>query len=293
VNIVVAVVTFQRPALLAELASHLAPQLEAADAELLVVDNDPARSAEGLAGVRYVAEPTPGIPAARNRALDEAGDATLLAFTDDDVRPSVDWLRALLDRQRATDADVVTGPVRFVFPSGAPRWADGAHCFRTRAQSGPPPSWPATNNVLLRLDALRQNGIRFEESYGMAGGSDTELFRRLGAAGATFAWADDAVVDELVPAERATARWAIKRSYRTGNTVTLCDVEERGRGAVAGEAARQSARWARWGMRAAVASVVRRDVAGAMRAASSFARAAGLLSGLTGHRVQEYQRSRG
>ena len=300
--VVVAVCTFQRPALLAALVEHLAPQLRAAGATLVVVDNDPAGSARTVvdvaatAGVelRYEAETRPGIPFARNRALDTAGGAELVAFTDDDVRPADGWLAALVDRQRETGADVVTGPVRFVFPDGAPRWSAGAHCFRTRTPAAADPSaWPITSNVLLRTATLRQHGIRFDEGYRLAGGSDTQLFRRLGAAGATFAWADGAVVDEQVPAERATVGWAVRRSYRTGNTATLCDVEERGRGPVARSTTRAAARWAWWGARAAAGAVARRDAEGAVRAASSLARAAGLVSGLTGRRYQEYGRGRG
>ena len=47
--------------------------------------------------MRYVHEPAPGISAGRNRALDEAGDADLLSFIDDDEVPRPGWLSALID----------------------------------------------------------------------------------------------------------------------------------------------------------------------------------------------------
>ena len=55
-----------------------------------MVDNDPAGSArEGCGGggrsqVRYALESVPGISSARNRVLDEAHDADVLVFLDDD-----------------------------------------------------------------------------------------------------------------------------------------------------------------------------------------------------------------
>lgn len=299
VTVAVCVITFRRAELLDGLIGALAPQLDRAGARMVIVDNDPDRSAEAVvrrradAGVpvQYAAEPRPGIPVARNRALQVAADVEVVVFTDDDVRPAAGWLDALLDVHAATGADVVTGPVRFVFDGVTPRWAAGAHCFRDRAPtSDDPAGWPATNNVLIRRRVLDDHGIAFDEGYGMAGGSDTQLFRRIGRAGGRFAWADEAVVDELVPRERTTVAWAVRRSYRTGNTASLCDLEQLGRRASARPTVGAAARWAWWGARSAGAAVVRFDPADAMRSMSSFARAGGLLAGLAGARYQEYGR---
>lgn len=300
-SVAVCVVTYRRPELLDGLIGALAPQLERTGARLVVVDNDPERSAEAVARrragagvpVQYEAEPRPGIPVARNRALRAAADAEVVVFTDDDVRPAEGWLDALLTAQAETGADVVTGPVRFVFAGPTPRWVAGAHCFRDRAPTSPDPcAWPATNNVLIRRRVLDDHGIAFDEGYGLAGGSDTQLFRRIGQVGGRVAWADDARVEELVPPERGTVAWAVRRSYRTGNTASLCDLEQVGRRASLRPTVRAAARWAWWGSRSAVAAVVRFDPAAAMRSLSSLARAGGLLAGLTGARYQEYGRAR-
>ncbi|WP_425454326.1 glycosyltransferase family 2 protein [Luteococcus japonicus] len=53
-------------------------------------------------GVRYVNETAPGLAAVRNRALDEAGNANLLAFIDDDETPAAGWLQHLVRTWRAT-----------------------------------------------------------------------------------------------------------------------------------------------------------------------------------------------
>ena len=297
-SITVCVATYRRPQLLSGLIELLSPQLEENDAELLVVDNDPARSAEATVryaigrgvAVRYEVETKPGTPAARNRALDAAADSDLFAFTDDDVRPVPNWLAALVSTQAATGADVVTGPVRYVFPSGEPGWASGAHCFVERAPSAPDPAaWPVTTNALMRTDFVRRSGVRFNEAYGLGVGEDTEFFRKLGLAGGTVAWAPAAIVEELVDADRATVRWALRRSYLVGSTSALID-----RGldpSTRGKWAAAAARWLWWGTRGVGAGVVRRDPAGLVRGLSSVSRAAGILNGIVGR--QEHFTRRG
>lgn len=296
-GVAVCIITYRRPELLGNLLDHLAETIQG-DEWVIVVDNDPAESAREAVSkprsgrIEYVHEPAPGIPRARNRAVRVATPAEFIAFIDDDVVPATSWLAALRATQAASGADIVTGPVRFVFPTGEPTWAQGAHCFRPRTnESVDPSTWPATNNVLIKRSVITDGNVWFDETYGMAGGSDTQLFRRLAATGATFAWADAAVVDELVPADRATVKWALRRSFRTGNTATLVAREAGVTDPVA--TLRSAARWIWWAGKSGGSAIVRRDRVHAVRSLSSLARAAGLVSGLTGTRYQEYRRARG
>ena len=100
--VTIAVLTFRRPDDLAELLPLLLAQAAENDGagrrvDVLVVDNDaaaggrPVVAALGDERIRYVVEETPGISAARNRALEEAGGA-FLVFIDDDERPHPGWL---------------------------------------------------------------------------------------------------------------------------------------------------------------------------------------------------------
>lgn len=71
-----------------------------APAEILVVDNAPsggitqALVREEFPGVRYVAEPVPGLDFARNRALHEATQP-VVAFLDDDAVAAPGWTAAI------------------------------------------------------------------------------------------------------------------------------------------------------------------------------------------------------
>jgi glycosyltransferase involved in cell wall biosynthesis len=99
-------------------------------AELLVIDNgstDGTREIVSGAKVprlslRYVAEPRPGQCHARNSGLaHSAGDVIL--FTDDDVRPPVDWIEGMCRPILNGEADAVAGGV--VFPPGLRMPGDG------------------------------------------------------------------------------------------------------------------------------------------------------------------------
>ncbi|MDX6573696.1 MAG: succinoglycan biosynthesis protein ExoM, partial [Gaiellales bacterium] len=80
-RVVVAVLTYRRVDRLARLLPLLVEQADGIGADVLVIDNDPEGTAGPLAAqhpVHYVHERRPGIAAARNRALAEAGDALAL-----------------------------------------------------------------------------------------------------------------------------------------------------------------------------------------------------------------------
>jgi glycosyltransferase involved in cell wall biosynthesis len=108
----VAVCTRNRTADLAECLPSLLPLIDEGY-ELLVVDNCPSdQSTAELVSrhpkIRYIHEPTPGLDAARNRALAEAR-GEVVAFTDDDARVDPGWLAALLENFADPTVAVVTG----------------------------------------------------------------------------------------------------------------------------------------------------------------------------------------
>jgi GT2 family glycosyltransferase len=107
--------TRDRPDYLAVALASVAPQAQAAGAELIVVDDgasEATRSAAERFGARYVALGQPrGLNAARNAGID-AASGELLAFIDDDVEVHPGWLAALLQAASADPgAGVLTGPI--------------------------------------------------------------------------------------------------------------------------------------------------------------------------------------
>ncbi len=93
-----------------------------------------------------------------------------------------------------------------------------------RLVTGEPISVAATNNLLLDMRRLRDRPLRFDERFGLSGGSDTLFTRTLHARGEPMVWCDDAVVVDRVPAARLTADWVLRRARRSGNSAVRVDV---------------------------------------------------------------------
>lgn len=82
-----------------------------------------------------------------------------------------------------------------------------------------------TGNVLLRIDLLAAMPTPFDERRPLSGGTDTHLFRRLLMSGERIAWADDAIVHELNPPTRLTAKWLMRRAFRVSSNWSSTELE--------------------------------------------------------------------
>ena len=228
IRVVVAMTTYRRPEGLARAVPALLAQVEAAssfDATLLVVDNDPDRSAEAWLSahrhplLRWAQEPRPGISAARNRCLDEARGADAIVFIDDDEVPDEGWLDAMVGSWRRWGCAAVTGPVDFVVDSGADDWLRASGVFtKAHRVTGSVNPGASSANLLLDLHALARHGIRFDEAFGLSGGSDTMLAHTLRHRGEEIRWCQEAGVSEHVPLSRTNRGWVFRRTVRTSNT---------------------------------------------------------------------------
>jgi len=217
------------------------------DVSLLIVDNGPADEHSAVAAIvdharcehpnlsiRLVHEPGPGISFARNRALTEglahlehisARDharppaPAFLAFVDDDERASPDWLLHLVRTALRFDADAVAGPVAPHFHTQAPPWLADSDLFaRTDRPTGQPLPWAFTGNVLIRTAALRDflanQPTAFDERLALVGSEDRHFFQRWTRAGRSLVWCQEALVEEDLPAERASVAWLAARKRR-------------------------------------------------------------------------------
>lgn len=233
VLVTVAVLTFHRPEQVRETVALLHRQTSAVgapwQAEVLVVDNDPAASGreavEGqqLDDVRYVVEPTPGIAAARNRALDEARGRDVLLFLDDDGRPGEQWLQRMLERWRETGAAAVAGWVDTRYLGEVDPWIEAGRFFsRTKFPDGAERPAAACGNLLIDLRQLGEH--RFARDLGMSGGEDTLLTKQMVARGGRIVFCADAPVIDQVAAERITRQWVLLRAMSHGNTGGILDL---------------------------------------------------------------------
>jgi glycosyltransferase involved in cell wall biosynthesis len=232
-NIVVAIPTFKRAERLAQLLPLVGAQVSMLCGEglvsrggIVVVDNDSAGSARAVvepsyAGIptRYAVETTRGIPAVRNRALDESAGFRLLAFIDDDELPRPGWLRSLVETWKESDRPTaVMGRVVSIFAEDVDPWVKSCGLFqRPERPTGTDISVAATGNLLLDLDQVRASGVRFDESIGLGGGSDTLFSMALKRTGARMVWCNESVTEDTVEIERQTRSWALKRAYSHGN----------------------------------------------------------------------------
>lgn len=302
-TVVISVLTFRRPDHLAELLPALIEEADdvANPVAILVVDNDPdagARAtvdrAEPDGRVRYVHEPTPGIAAARNRALDEAGEFDVLVFIDDDERPSAQWLAALLDAHARYSASAVTGPVLSRYEIEPGQWIRAGRFFeRTRHLTGTRVAMAPTSNLLLDLREVRALGLRFDSRFGLSGGSDSLFTRQLTQRGGSIVWCDEAVVIDLVPASRLTKEWVLQRSFRFGNAASRLHLEEvtslhrvAWRAALLGVGAYRVVA----GSLQFVAGVLTGHLGNNARGLRLAARGAGMLTGSMGSIYREYRR---
>jgi glycosyltransferase involved in cell wall biosynthesis len=232
------VATFQRPvllrSLLVSLRAQVFPRNPDLDVVLVVVDNDADAGARAIVDelraeipfpIEYEIEPTRGIPHARNcavrRAL-EAG-ADFVAFIDDDEVASPTWLDELVSVQRKMHGDVVSGPSLPRYAEGVPKWVAAGRFFHyPRYRSGTRIHIAATNNVLIARRLLADHPAPFDPAFGLSGMDDSHFFMRVRNEGARLFWADEALVEEFIPASKARVSWILQRAYRIGNGYVFC-----------------------------------------------------------------------
>jgi hypothetical protein len=267
---------------------------------MLVVDNDPRGSGRSavpdLDSVSYVIEQTPGIAAARNRALDESVAERLLVFIDDDEVPQPNWLAALLDTWASTQASAVMGRVVSIFPTPPtdPWVLAGGFFTRPSRVTGTRIDVAATGNLLLDLDAVRDLGVRFDGTLGLAGGEDNLFSRQLVSRGGTIVWCEESVAEDEVSADRLTRAWRLKRSVSHGNasvatSIILAPTPTR-RALVRVQASAGGLARVLVGSLSHVVGRLRKDIVMDATGASMAHRGWGMLAAAGGRRVEEYAR---
>lgn len=197
--------------------------------EIIVVDNNSSDGTRELvqarraahSRLRYIFEPTQGLPHARNAGI-LAAAAPVVAFTDDDVQVPPHWVARIQETFDAhPEVDVIGGPVRPIWPATVPSWL-------TRRQLGPfalgergdvPMRVHAGNaspclvgaNFAFRRQVFDRVGL-FDPAYTKS--QDREIQMRLWRAGGQGLYVPALAIDVEIPPDRLTKTY-FRYWYRT------------------------------------------------------------------------------
>ena len=220
------------------LASLAGQDLDAADYEVLVVDDGPAdgtravveqAAAGSAAPIKYVErEGVPGLNSARNSGI-AAAAADLIVFVDDDVEAPPAWLRELVEgRARHPEALAFGGPIELRLEGSRLPMCGREQPPLTTLQGGPDDReielvWGA--NMALDRRALELAGM-FDPGVPYGFGEDM-WERRLRAGGGRIVYLARASLVHRRDRDDARLGRLLKESYRRGRALRRY-VEHRG-----------------------------------------------------------------
>lgn len=300
--VAVGIITYKRPESLKRLLTALTRQSfaepEPTPFAVVVVDNDSSATARAVTdefrnslNITYVVEPQLGIPMARQRVLASLPDSCdLLAWIDDDESPMPGWIDALVTTQKETEAVIVMGAVEAILPEGAPEWIrKGGFFNRRRFIDRATLSEGATNNCLMKVSSIKAAGLQFDTGMRYTGGSDTLFFRHAAKKNLRIVWSSAAVVQDFIPLERCSFKWLMRRNFRAGTTLAICDMQIDGAIGWFRRFGRALAKIFQGLLNLPVGFEGRHEMA---KSFLMFSRGIGMLAGLVGVRYEEYAPAR-
>jgi glycosyltransferase involved in cell wall biosynthesis len=234
----VAICTWNRADLLAKTLECLSTVAvpPGSDWEVLVVNNRSTDHTERVIGsfagrlpIRGLFEERQGQSAARNLVL-RTFKGERLIFTDDDVQPDPEWILQILNTFDQQSADVVFGPSRPVWLSGAPAWFGPQFAGQFALLDYGTDAFIVSNvehqfygvNVAFTRGAAAAVGYYREDvglvGSGGGGGDDTDIFQRCLAKGLRVVYQPKAVVGHMIPPDRITKQRQRQLAWRGGRS---------------------------------------------------------------------------
>lgn len=191
--------------------------------------------------VSGVVEDRLGLSVARNRALNECSTSAI-AFIDDDAFMDSAWFDLVkAEFQTCMDTVACGGPVVPVYSAPKPQWLDerllwaysigGLGCNDREYEF---PEHPLGVNMVFRKSATK--GYKFNENLGRKGENlvsweESEYFKTIMEAGGRVKYLSGAEVKHIIPEERLSKSWLLKRHVAEGRSVALASAEH-GNGSV-------------------------------------------------------------
>ncbi len=241
-DISVVISTYNRCGMLeGALDSALAQESGGVRYEVIVVDNNSAdgtremverRIAQGHANLRYVFEARQGVSYARNTGVANAA-APLIAFADDDVRVTSDWvahIKRVFDLH--PEVDYLGGKILPHWPSPPPAWLTRDHWWALALlDCGDEPFYVdadhpvclPTANASFRRDVFTRFGL-FSPDF--SGREDHEFLLRLWIGGSRGLYTPSVVVLADVQPERLRKDYHRRWNETTGKFNSLMRLNE-------------------------------------------------------------------
>ncbi|MEP6356933.1 MAG: glycosyltransferase [Hyphomicrobiales bacterium] len=227
--------TRQRPLMLKNCLLSVIEQIESSDHDdfIIIIENDSENHCENIVAklcekfpdipMHYLLETNIGISFARQTGLNFclSKEAEWAAFIDDDETLEEGWLEAMRRATLEMDCEVLTGPVRYIYPDEIPVFLKRP--VMETIPRGDSLEKAATNNTLLQVAwySKHQKELQFDPFFRYTGGEDTDFFYALTDLGGKIQWVDDAIVREDVPKERLEMVWQLERRRRVWSTLVI------------------------------------------------------------------------
>lgn len=232
----ICIATYKREILLQKLLDSIVEQRMPNNIclQVIIIDNDELESAKKVflkmnnssnIKFEYDIQPIKNISLARNAGVKKSTGEYIL-FVDDDGYSETSWVKSLLGCLEEFNADAVFGAVIPYYEQGTPSWiVDGGYFERPIEPRGEKSRYTRTGNCIIKSKLLKSIDGPFDQTYGLTGGEDVNLFGKFLDKGANFISCPEAIIYDYVSKERANLKWLIRRSFRTGNTYTKRIIE--------------------------------------------------------------------
>jgi succinoglycan biosynthesis protein ExoM len=223
--------TYKRPELLKKLIESLYLQElpNHFSLDIIVVDNDIEQQGQPIINnfedtdqitLTYGVEIIQNISLARNKAVSFA-KGKYIFFIDDDGYADKNWVLEMFECLIKYKADAVFGQVMPVYEEGIANWVKETDFFQYLVQqSGEVSQFVRTTNALVKAELIKGFDEPFDPRLGITGGEDVDLFKKIEVSGANFIFCKEGIVYDWIPKTRANLNWMLKRSFRSGSTVT-------------------------------------------------------------------------
>jgi len=197
---------------------------------IIIVDNDKNKSAESTANkfinrtneifsLSYFVYPVKGLADVRNELMRRAFETKceFFVFIDDDEFVTKNWLNELVKTIINNDGDAARGPVLAVKPEKVSKYL---WCWfkRENYPDNSELSTLTTGNIILRRSSLEKYKVWFDSRFNNSGSEDAYFGMQFLKKGGKIFWSEKAVTYEIIPKNRASLNWLLRRMYRTSGT---------------------------------------------------------------------------